>query len=143
MKTKITRLTTTAVMAAISILFSACAAIDKDDAMHTERTLAAAEFKMRFADTPEKLDNVRLMTQRKLVPHLKDGQTYYVYADATFCECIYVGDEAAYQRYQKLAIQQQIAEEKMEAAQMNEEAAQMNEDAAMNWNACGVRGPWF
>ncbi len=124
-------------MAVMAGLFSACAAIEKSDATDTERTLAAAGFKMRFADTPEKLENAQRMTQRKLVPHMKDGQTYYAYADATFCKCVYVGDEAVYQRYQKLAIQQQIANERVQAAEMNE-------DAAMNWGVWGGGwGPWY
>ena len=40
-----------------------------------------------------------------------DPSVRYVYADATACKCIYVGDEAAYERYRELAVQQRIANE--------------------------------
>jgi len=58
----------------------------------------------------------------------------YVYADAKYCNCVYAGDEAAYQRYQKLALEKQTAEDQLIAVQMNE-------DAAMDWEAWGAR-PW-
>jgi hypothetical protein len=53
-----------------------------------------------------------------------------VYADPEDCDCIYVGDEQAYQRYQNLRVQQGIAEQQ-------EAAAEMNEDAAMEWDLWG------
>jgi hypothetical protein len=52
-----------------------------------------------------------------------------VYADATNCKCVYVGTDAAYDRYQNLQVKQRIAE--------NEEAA------SMNWGAWGGWGPWY
>ena len=112
------------------------AAIEKSDAMDTERMLSAAGFKMQFADTPQKLANVQAMTQRKVVPHDKDGAVYYAYADAEFCKCLYLGSENAYQQYEKMAIQQNIAE-------MNRNAAEMNENASMNWGAWGAWGPMY
>ncbi len=117
-----------------AFLFSACAAIEKHEAMDTERTLSAAGFKMKFADTPKQLLNTQTMVQRQLVSHMKDGSVYYVYADAEFCKCLYVGSDEAYQRYQKLAIKQEIANERIQAAEINE-------NAAMNWGAWGGWGP--
>lgn len=52
-----------------------------------------------------------------------------MWADATDCKGIYVGSEAAYDRYQRLSVSQQIAEE--------------NEMAAMNWGAWGAWGPMW
>jgi hypothetical protein len=120
----------------MGIVLGGCAAIRNARAIDTERMLAAAGFQMKMADTPEKLDRLEAMTQRKLVPHQKDGKVFYVYADATSCKCIYVGTEQAYQRYQKILVQKQIADEQMQAAEMNE-------DASMNWDAWGPWGPWY
>ena len=117
----------------LGVALAGCAAIRNARAIKTERMLAAAGFQMRLADTPEKLAHLETLTQRKLVPHERDGKVYYVYADADSCKCIYVGDGPAYQRYQKLAIQKQVADEQRQAAEMNQ-------DAAMNWNTWG--GPW-
>jgi hypothetical protein len=115
------------------ILVAGCAAIRRDEAKSTESVLAAAGFRMKPADTPERLANLQAMRPRKIVPRAKDGHVVYTYADPTNCRCLYVGDEAAYQRFQQLSIQQQLAQE-------NVMAAQMNEEAAMNW---GMWGPFW
>lgn len=101
------------------LLYSGCATIEKENAMDTERTLTAAGFRMQTADTPEQRAHLQTLTPRKLVKHEKDGEPVWIYADATYCNCLYAGSEKAYQEYSKLSIQQEIAEE--------------NEDAAMDW----------
>lgn len=117
------------------ITLTACAALQNQEAMDTERLLSAAGFRIRLADTPEKLDHLKSLTQRKLVQHERNGRVYYIYADARHCKCLYAGNEEAYQRYQKLALDKQIAEDRRMAAEMNE-------DAAMNWGLWGPWGPW-
>lgn len=114
---------------------SACAAIQNSRAIEMERLLAASGFQMRLADTPRKLDHLKSMTQRKLVLHHHEGKIYYVYADATSCQCIYVGNEKAYGRYQKLALEKNIADERRRAAEINQ-------NAYMNWGLWGPWGPW-
>ena len=100
--------------------------------MDTERTLSAAGFNMKLANSPEKIAHLKTLTQRKLVPHQKGDDLYYIYADAEYCHCIYVGTEQNYQQYQSIAIQQRLSRENMMAAQMNQ-------NASMNW---GMWGPW-
>ncbi len=46
------------------------------------------------------------------------------------CERVYVGTEAAYQRYQKPALKRNIAEMQSEAAEMS-------------WRHWGGWGPWY
>lgn len=116
-------------------LLAGCAAMEAEQARSTEQLLAAAGFKIKLADTPEKLAHVKTLTQHKLVPHDNNGQVVYVYADATTCQCVYAGSEEAYQRYQQLALQKKIADDQRMAAEMNE-------DAAMNWGMWGP-GPWW
>jgi hypothetical protein len=123
------------ILAGFALALSACAAIQNQNAMDIERLLAASGFQMRLADTPEKLAHLQTLTQRKLVPHQHEGKPYYVYADATSCQCIYIGNEKAYQRYQNLALQKQIADEQRMAAEMNA-------NASMNWGLWGPWGPW-
>jgi len=131
------RHTVTSLIALIgfAVMFTACAAIQNRDAIEMERVLAASGFHIRLADTPQKLDHLKSMTQRKLVLHQHDNKIYYVYADATSCKCLYVGNEKAYQRYQKLSIEKNIAEHQRMAAEMNE-------NSAMNWGLWGPWGPW-
>ena len=129
------KLNTWLILIAAIAFFSGCAAIEKRDTMQMERTLAAAGFHMRFSESPEQHANTQAMTQRKLVPQVVDGRNVYVYADSEYCMCVYVGSEEAYQRYQRIAIQQKLADERMQAAEMNE-------DAALDWGAWGPWEPW-
>ena len=123
------RLTTLLAMFTL-LVSSGCAAIQKSDTMDTERSLAAAGFQMKFARTPEQIAKANELPQMKLTPTPgPDGNNRFVYADAKYCKCIYVGTEAAYDRYQKLEVRQQIA--------------QNMEMASMNWGAWGVWGPWY
>ena len=110
---------------------SGCASMRDRDAIKTERILAASGFRMKLADTPEKLAHLQTLPQRKLTPRPKDGGVWYVYADASSCKCLYAGSEEAYQRYQKIVVQQQFSRQQLESAEMNDEAS-------MDW---GVRGP--
>jgi hypothetical protein len=117
----------------VALVAGGCAAMRKSDVDTQEQLLSAAGFQMKLADTPQKLAHLQTLTAQKLVPHTRDGKLYYVYADPEFCKCMFVGNEPAYQKYQQLAIQQKLAQERLNAAAMNE-------NAAMNW---GMWGPFW
>jgi hypothetical protein len=103
--------------AVVAILLAGCAAIEKEDAEDTEQLLSAAGFDIKPADTPDKFASLQAMKQRKVVRReTKDGQLQFLYADAAFCRCLYVGDQRDYQQYEKLAVRQQIAIADQEAA---------------------------
>ncbi len=112
----------------IIVLFSGCTVIEKQDTIATERLLAAAGFKMQFADTAEQTDQLKNAAQRTLVPKRLGDKVYYIYADALACQCLYVGSEQAYQRYQQLALKKQIANGKVMAAERYE-------DSGISWDA--------
>ena len=103
--------------------------MQRSEAIKTERVLAAAGFQMKMADTPERLAKVQGMTQRKLQPHDEDGEVFFVYADALERNCVYVGTEAAHQRYQQRALKQELANH-------------ARENAVMEWNTSGTWRPW-
>ena len=107
--------------------------IYKSKAIQTERLLAAAGFQMQLVNTPAQRAHLESLTQRKIVPHSRNGETYYVYADALECKCLYVGSQEAYQRYEQRVLDQKIADQQ-------ERTAAMNENAAMDW---GLWGPWY
>lgn len=124
-----TRALIAAAIAASVFAMTGCASIEREEATSTEQMLAASGFEMRLADTPQKLAHLKTLTQHKLVRHDKDGEPVYVYADAADCQCLYVGNQVAYGKYEKLNISQNIAE--------------MNEDAEMNWGMWGPMGGGF
>jgi hypothetical protein len=62
-----------------------------------------AGFVVKYATTPEKSRILRSLPPDKLVTRTKNGQLYYVYADAARCNCAYVGTPAAYAAYRNWA----------------------------------------
>jgi hypothetical protein len=62
-----------------------------------------AGFVVKYATTPEKRAMLRSLPPDKLVTRTKDGQLYYVYADAERCNCAYVGTPQAYAAYRNWA----------------------------------------
>ncbi len=110
------------------LLLDGCATLREERVTDTEQSLAAAGFHQRSADTPERLAHLQSLPPQKLFSKTRDGRLYFLYADPEFCHCLYVGDEAAYDRYQKLSVEKEIAEEE--------------ETAAMNWEMWGPYPGW-
>lgn len=119
------------VAAAAALAVAGCAGVGVQD---KESMLSAANFTMKKATTPAQLANLKAMPQNQIVVYVKNGNNVYVYADAAQCQCVYVGNEAAYQNYQQIRIAKNIANEQLMAAQMNQ-------DAMMDWGAWGPWGP--
>jgi len=111
-------------------LMSSCGGMQ---AQSKENLLSAAGFQMRMADTPQKAAHLQTLTQRKVVPHQKDGQVYYTFANAQQGR-LYVGNAQNYQRYQELAAEQRMAQEDYMAEEMRQEEM-------MDWDMWGFYGP--
>ena len=121
-ETKIPSTMTQLISVFLMLALAGCAIYRNQKAVEIERLLAASGFIMRLADTESKLAQLKELPQRKLVAQNWDGKVRYVYADASDCKCAYVGDEAAYKRFQDLALQKQIAEEDRRAAERDQPA---------------------
>ena len=50
----------------------------------------------------------------------------------SICHCVYVGNEADYQKFKQMQFQAQLADEQNQAAQMQAEAAQEEQMELMN-----------
>lgn len=133
------RLNTMAVSAILGIALTACVSMQQTEAVDDERMLAAAGFQMKLADTAAKLDHLKTLPQHKLVPHQKGSEVFYVYADATYCKCLYGGPEKAYQRYQQMAVNQSIEEMAVSYRQADNPMQAVD---TMDWNLWADRGPW-
>ena len=121
-----------AMLVAAALSLSSCGGMQ---AQSKENLLSAAGFQMKMADTPQKQTQLQAMTQRKVVPHQKNGQVYYTFANSKSGQ-LYIGNAQNYQRYQELAAQQRIAREEYMAAEMQEEEA-------MDWDMWGYYGPMW
>jgi hypothetical protein len=106
----------------MAVGIAACAETPKQRANRIEPMLAAAGFRMRPATTPEQADDLKSRTPLKVRYTLKDDHPRYWFADPVVCNCLYVGNEADYQRYEALRIQQRTAQEEQQAAAMNQDA---------------------
>ena len=102
-----------------------------------EQMLIAGGFRMKLADTPEKLAHLQTLPQKRIVPRQKDGKVYYVFADPDQ-KALYVGDAVAYQQFQDLRLQQQDAEQNAMAAEADRQAEEMRYESDAMW---GMWGP--
>ncbi len=65
--------------------------------------LEDAGFKMKEANTPQKMARLESVPPYKFVPRRKNGARYYVYADPQ-CRCVFVGDENAMRTYRDMVM---------------------------------------
>ncbi len=111
-----------------------------------ENDLAAAGFLLRPADTAERRALLAQLPEHRFVQRVKDGKVHYVYADASVCQCLYIGTEAAYGQYQQnRASKAEVKELERDLKRHNNAAedddlnAQVYSDPAYHWEAWG---PW-
>jgi hypothetical protein len=111
-----------AIMLVLPVALAGCA----NPVQTKEDMLAAAGFTLVPANTPERQASLSSLPPHKFVHQVRGNKVLFTYADPTICDCLYVGDQAAYDRYRANVFQKQIADEQQMTAQINE----------MNW------GPW-
>jgi hypothetical protein len=127
------------VAAGALILFGGCAALERDKVAETESMLTAAGFSLRQPNTPERqmemasLEPHKILRQPSTDPTAAD-EVSYVYVDPDSCRCLFVGDDRAYKEYRRLATEQRVAAQRLEAAELNG-------DAGFDWN--GWRSPFW
>lgn len=81
--------------------FAATQATAQQSNLAKDMKLEDAGFKMREANTPQKMARLSSIPPYKFVPHRKNGARYYVYADPQ-CRCAFVGDENAMKTYRDM-----------------------------------------
>jgi hypothetical protein len=111
------------------LLMIGCASLGSSS---TESLLSAAGFVTKTPATNEQIALFNRLPGYQLQRKERNGKVIYTYADKQK-GIVYIGSEAAYQQYKKLGLQKSIAENQLEAAQLNEEAT-------MDWSP--FFGPW-
>jgi hypothetical protein len=100
-----------------------------------EDQLAAAGFVMKPANTPQRQEMLGRLPAHQFVTRTgKNGALHYLWPDPLVCDCLYLGTQQQYDRFQKHQIQEQIATEQ-------QLAAVSYYDSAWNWGAWGPWGP--
>ena len=120
--------------ASVAALFLAgCAGMASSN---TESLLTAAGFRARTPQTPKQQQIYATLPPYQVQRATVNGKVFYVYKDEK-AGVAYVGREQEYQSYQQLAIQQQIAQNQIAAAEMEQQAA-------LDWyGGFGFRGLWW
>src|SRR5260221_5741308 len=91
--------------------------------------MIAARFKVIVPSTATEQQKLKALPDDKVTLVQKDRKTYYVFPDAANNQA-YVGGPTQYQAYKQLRLANKLANE-------NLEAAEMNQDASMDWGSCG------
>jgi len=99
--------------------FGGCASVGSTN---TESLLSAAGFVVRTPQTDRQKQIYAALPAYKVERATVKGKVFYVYKDEK-AGVAYVGHEPEYQRYQQLAVQQQIAQEQYMAAELDRQAA--------------------
>jgi hypothetical protein len=94
-----------------------------------ENLLIAAGFKVIVPHTAAQQQKLQALPPDKATVVQKDKKTYYVFPDAVNNQA-YVGGPTQYKAYKQLRLANKLANE-------NLEAAEMNQDASMDWGTWG------
>ncbi len=113
---------------AASAALSACAS-QQQVVAGREDLLAAAGFRLLPANTPGRQAQLAALPPNRFVTQAHGDRVAYLYADPLVCGCLYVGGQAAYDRFRQEQFQQHLATQA-------EVTAQLNENAGWDW------GPW-
>jgi hypothetical protein len=124
------------IAASLVLLSLAGCVSEREILQQREDMLSAAGFRFLPANTPERRTSLASLPPHVVARHVEGDRVGYVFADPTLCNCLFVGDEAAYSRYQQMLFQAHIANAQITAAQMNENAAMWGPW----WGPWG--GPW-
>jgi CheY-like chemotaxis protein len=100
-----------------------------------ENLLVAAGFKVITPKTATQEQKLKALPPGKVTMVQKSGKTHYVFPDAANNQA-YVGGPKQYEAYRQLRLQKKLADEKVEAAEMNLEAS------TMDWGGWGGWGGW-
>lgn len=90
--------------------------------------LTAAGFTSYTAKTPESLAYIKTLPPQEIVQHRYQGTNRFLVCTDQNSRACYVGDEAAFQRYQSLAAQEELA-----AKQRNVSQERWDPEATQLW----------
>jgi hypothetical protein len=104
------KLTSIGFVMLIVAVFMGCAGTGKISSFQMDKMLVRAGFQLHTADTPKKLDFLKSLPQNELVHKTYNEKMFYFYMDGASCQCVYVGDEQAYQRFKQSVKEEQMDE---------------------------------
>ncbi len=132
------RLFTAGLIAALCLCAGASSAASESG---KEQMLRVAGFKIKTADTPEKMAELRKLPPLTLIQKEHNGRQFTLYADPDGCSCLYYGDASALAAYRQAKLDSQTPDEgtspSANGESMNQQAATR---AEFGWGAFGEDG---
>jgi hypothetical protein len=108
-------------MRATLISLAVCAGVIAcSPVQNKEDMLAAAGFNLVPANTPQRQASLHSLPPHKFVHRVRNNAVVFIYADPTICDCLYVGNQAAYDRYHQDVFAKNIADEQQMTAEITE-----------------------
>ncbi|HEX4210490.1 MAG TPA: hypothetical protein VHY56_08865 [Candidatus Binataceae bacterium] len=120
----------------MALLIGACATVggnslgltqtQEQKAQEVVPMLQSAGFDPVMPATPSQIDQLKSLPPLKLGYFIdKEGDANYWMADPDYCKCIMHGDEAAYQRYENLKLENETAERDRRAMEVQQQQQMM------------------
>lgn len=104
----------------------------QQQAQDVEPMLEAAGFSELPATTAEQDARLKTLPALKLGYYDdQHGAKHYWLADPDFCKCLFHGDEASYQRFENIKLENQVAERDRHAVEMQQQQMQMQQQQMM------------
>jgi hypothetical protein len=116
-------------VAAISTMLSVGCTTTQTTTQNRESMLAASGFKTITPKTAAQKQKLQNLPPGKVTMIQKKGKTYYIFPDPSH-NLAYVGGPRQYQQYQQLRIDNKLAKESLETADVYQ-------DAEMQWSLWG------
>jgi hypothetical protein len=85
-----------------------------------EELLGAAGFRPYYPQDGQEQAHLKLVPQLQLLVDRQAAKPTYLYADASLCDCLFVGNQAAYNQLKQLGMEQEIADKQFQAAELRE-----------------------
>src|SRR5215469_13496849 len=121
------------VFASMLVSLTACESLSTR-VHNKEDLLAAAGFDTHPAMTPRREAELKSLPPHKFVRRVKGDHIEYFYADTLVCNCLYTGDQKAFDNYKREVFERRIADEQ----QLTAETYQESTDWWSGWDW----GPW-
>jgi hypothetical protein len=114
----------------------------RERVLETESTLSAAGFRRVPIKSAAEPGRVSSLPPLEIRYHIDNGRFRYWFADPEFCDCVFEGDEAAYQRFERLKVAAEKERSDRQAGQVHREGAQQTAlDSVSSKNP--FRWNWF
>jgi hypothetical protein len=112
--------------AALLVLASGCTSTERKENM-----LSAAGFKSIAANSPQRVEHLKSLSDDRLTTANLNGYNYFFFPDWTE-NVLYVGQEPQYQRYQKMRLENELPAARVETAKVTGD-----------WVGWGSWGRWY